>query len=122
MKPPQLIHLTSAPGELWRKDITVEVRPQEQILLWPILSHQHQHYHIDRTCPYCHGQYIDSEHIPAARVDCLHEVDGRTWWTTDICCRSCLEKEGLTIVIEVYLSQCGKITLIRRDVGSNCRH
>jgi hypothetical protein len=44
MKPPQIIHLTSAPGELWHKDITVEVMPQEQILLWPILSHQHQHY------------------------------------------------------------------------------
>lgn len=29
-------------------------------------------------------------------------------WTTDICYQSCLEKEGLTTVIEVYLSCAGK--------------
>lgn len=74
MKSPSIIHLTSAPGELQHKDIAVQVIPQEQILLWPILSYQNEHFSIERTSPYCHSEYMDSNHNPAARVDCLHVV------------------------------------------------
>jgi hypothetical protein len=116
LNPPQLIHLTSAPGELVHKDIAVQVIPQSQEHLWPILSYQHEHFSIERTCPYCHGQYMDTNHNPAARVDCLHILSDRHWWTTDICCRACLDKYGLTTSIEYYLSQCGDITMIRRDM------
>jgi hypothetical protein len=55
-------------------------------------------------------------HNPAARVDCLHMVGDRSWFTTDICCRSCLGKYGLTTSIEYYLSACGDITLVQRDM------
>jgi hypothetical protein len=116
MKPPGIIHLTSAPGELQHKHITVQVIPQEQILLWPILSYQHEHFGIERTCPYCHGQYMDTEHNPGARVECFHVVGDRHWWTTDICCRSCLASYGLATTINVYMNQCGDITLVRRCV------
>ena len=39
MKPPAIIHLTSAPGELQHKDMTIEVIPQQQILL---IQRQHR--------------------------------------------------------------------------------
>jgi hypothetical protein len=116
LKPAQLIHLTSAPGELVHKDIAVQVIPQSQATLWPILSYQEQYFSIERSCPYCHGEYMNTPHNPAARVDCLHMVGEHSWFTTDICCRACLDKYGLTTSIEYYLSHCGDITMIRRDV------
>ena len=110
----QAIHLISQPGEIY-KTIDVQIEQQPEPPLWRIINSQVKRYQIQRICPYCHGQYIDSDHTPAARVDCLHRLGDHSWWTTDICCHACLESHGLTTVIEVYLSQCGDIVLVERD-------
>ncbi len=41
---------------------------------------------------------------------------GHDWITTDICCAACYALAGLAMVVEVYLSQVGDITLVRRDL------
>ena len=93
--------------------MTIEVIPQQQILLWPVLDYQHETYGIERTCPYCHSDYTTTEHNPGALVECLHAVGEDTWWTTDVVCQSCLESYGLVTTILVFQSQCGDIEMVQ---------